>query len=145
MKNNFKGFTLVEALVAITILITGILSALTLVTRALYSTSIIQDRIIASFLAQEGIEFIRQKRDTNFIEKFQGDDRDWFYGLEEGTYVIDATNMALKKVEPGKSSNFKYNSENGYNYETGEPTNFNREITVEKINDDQIRVTILMH
>ena len=145
MKKNFKGFTLIEALVAITILITGILSALTLVTRVLYNTSIIQDRIVASFLAQEGIELIRQKRDSNFIKKLQGDVREWTSGLEEGTYIIDVVNMDLNKVEPGNSSNLKFDNYRGYNYETGDPTTFNREITIKKINENQIRVTILMH
>lgn len=74
--NTKRGFTLLETLVAIIILITGILGPLTLAARSISSASTTRNRIIALNLAEEGMEFIRNKRDTNFI---QGND--WLAGL----------------------------------------------------------------
>jgi len=146
LKGNSRGFTLVEALVAIAIMIVGILSALVLVTRVLYSTTIIQDRLTASFLAQEGMELVRQIRDTNFIKKLNREDVDWSNGLEAGNYIIDARDLQLTKVESDNIPNLLYDNGSGYyNYLSGDPTFFKREIIIEQINANQIRVKVLMN
>ncbi len=64
-----QGFTLIESLLAIGVLIVGILSAFILVIRSLSNIPLIQSRLIAANLAQEGVELIRQKRDTNNINR----------------------------------------------------------------------------
>jgi len=69
LKNQKQGFTLIESLLAIGVLIVGVLSAFILVVRSLSNIPLIQSRLIAANLAQEGIELIRQKRDTNYIQK----------------------------------------------------------------------------
>ncbi len=48
-KNKNKAFTLVEVLIAVSILTVGILSGFILVTKVLYSTAVIQERLTASF------------------------------------------------------------------------------------------------
>jgi len=65
---KMKGFSLIEVLIAISILLVGVLSAFALVSKSLASAPIIQDRLVASFLAQEKLEEIRRIRDTNFLE-----------------------------------------------------------------------------
>jgi Tfp pilus assembly protein PilV len=64
-KQKKQGFSLIESLLAIGVLIVGILSAFILVVRSLSNIPLIQSRLIAANLAQEGIELVRQKRDTN--------------------------------------------------------------------------------
>jgi len=61
------GFTLIETLVAIAILVAAITGPLTLASQSLFSAFVARDQMIASFLAQDAIEFIRYKRDTNFL------------------------------------------------------------------------------
>ncbi|NMB92488.1 MAG: hypothetical protein GYA31_02605, partial [Parcubacteria group bacterium] len=86
---KFKsGFTLVEALVALSILIVGIISGFILVTRALYDVAIIQDRLTASFLAQEGLEIVRQIRDTNYLNKLNGSNANWDKDLSNGDHLV---------------------------------------------------------
>ena len=81
-KYNFRAFTLIESLIAISILLVGILSAFTLVTKALATAPVIQDRLLASFLAQEDIENIRHTRDSNFLKILNTGSGNWLNGIQ---------------------------------------------------------------
>jgi len=61
------GFTLIESIVAITILVGAIFGPLTLISRGIYSTREVKDKLIAANLGQEGIEIIRAFRDSNIL------------------------------------------------------------------------------
>ncbi len=65
------GFTLVELLIAISILSLSILAAFTAVSNNLKGTNFSQDQVEAYYLADEGIEFIRNLRDENGIKNIQ--------------------------------------------------------------------------
>jgi len=148
-----KGFTLVEALVAISILIIGILSAFILVSRSLYTFPFIQDRLTASFLVQEGIELVRNIRDSNFIKKAKGENISWDSNLSPKCYTIEpvigssSNNIRLNDInetncECKNSTPLKFDdSRNFYNYQDGEETNFKRVIQIEKISENEIKVT----
>jgi Tfp pilus assembly protein PilV len=82
--NSKKAFSLIEALVAISILMVGILGAFILVVRTLASTPVVQARLVAANLSQEGIELVRKIRDTNFINA-----DDFRKGLENGSWQTD--------------------------------------------------------
>ena len=62
-----KGFTLLESLVAVAILTVGISTAALLVVQSIQVGGKIQKRIVAAHLAQEGIEVIRNIRDSNWL------------------------------------------------------------------------------
>jgi type II secretory pathway pseudopilin PulG len=152
MKKRQKAFTLIEVLVAITILIVGIISGFVLVTRALYNVAVIKDRLTASFLAQEGIELTRQIRDSNFLRILNEESADWRDGLGAGSYTIESKAGSGQSVslvfynEPMDIPNFFYDDDGlkTYNYSTGELTTFNREIKITTISDDEIRVESIM-
>jgi prepilin-type N-terminal cleavage/methylation domain-containing protein len=81
-----KGFTLVETLVAISILTLSILGTFTAVQKSLQSSTFVKDQITAFYLAQESIEYIRNIRDENGLWSLQqvslgNSGRDWLYGL----------------------------------------------------------------
>jgi len=149
-KKKQKAFTLVEVLIAVSILTIGILSGFILITKVLYNTAVIQDRLTASFLTQEGIELVRQVRDSNFLQIMNGESVEWKDGLADGSYTIESKAgseqpITLTSVDTGEGSNFRYNDDTKiYNYTTGEPTTFNREIKITTINDDEIRVESIM-
>ena len=63
-KNKNQGFTLVETLVAISIFTISILALLAVLTQGVTSTYYARQKIVASYLAQEGIEYMRNMRDT---------------------------------------------------------------------------------
>jgi prepilin-type N-terminal cleavage/methylation domain-containing protein len=58
-----KGFTLVETLIAISILMIAIASPINLAQKALSSAVLSRDQMTASFLAQDGLEAVKNLRD----------------------------------------------------------------------------------
>lgn len=79
MKQNqtTQGFTLIETMVAIAILLLSVAGPLTIASQSLFVSRIAKNEIVASYLAQEITEFIRNQRDTNAINN-----RDWMTGLD---------------------------------------------------------------
>ena len=81
--NHKKGFGLLEVLLAGLIIIM-MLSALVIVARAAIQNSIyLQQRSQATFLAQEGMEIVRQIRDTNYVD---GDNKTKWNTLTKNNY-----------------------------------------------------------
>ncbi len=62
-----KAFTIIETLVAITILMIAISGPLTSSFRALTASSAARDQMTANFLAQEAIELVRNVKDKNVL------------------------------------------------------------------------------
>ena len=107
-----RGFTLVETLVAITIIALAIVGPLYAVQQALNASRIARDVLIASSLAQEGVEFVRAVRDGNYITNFAAPGtRNWlsgFDGTAAGTAsyancitadcVIDSTQTTISRT-----------------------------------------------
>lgn len=66
--NNKDGFSLVETLVAITILLIVITGPLSIGTTTARSTSFSSEQVVAFFLAQEGIELAQKARDDILLD-----------------------------------------------------------------------------
>jgi len=62
-----SGFSLIETLVAITILLLAIAGPLTIAHRALFDSRVAKNQITARFLAQDAMEYIKNIRDKNNI------------------------------------------------------------------------------
>jgi type II secretory pathway pseudopilin PulG len=72
-KNNMKkAFTLIEALVAISILMIAIASPMTLAQKGLSTATQSKDQMIAAFLAQDAIEAVKNIRDQIAISQTTG-------------------------------------------------------------------------
>jgi Tfp pilus assembly protein PilV len=74
-----SGFTLIETIVALGILMTGALGPLLLVKENLSASRDAKDRLIASFLAQEGIEMVR-----SVVSNSLADDEAWLINIAAG-------------------------------------------------------------
>jgi prepilin-type N-terminal cleavage/methylation domain-containing protein len=61
------GFTLVETLVAVAILATSIVGPFVAIQTALKASYSARDQLVATMLAQEGIEYVRGVRDSNYL------------------------------------------------------------------------------
>lgn len=75
-----RGFTLVETLVAITILMIAVAVPFYSIQQAISVSNAARDELIASSLAQEGAEYIYFVRDNNY---FQGNS--WLTGMDDCT------------------------------------------------------------
>jgi len=69
-----KGETLVEVLVSVVVLTTVLTSAFMVLTRAVKANVDVKNRVIAINIAREGVEAVRNIRDTNWL-RFSGDRR----------------------------------------------------------------------
>ena len=61
------GFTLIETVVALALLVGALAGPVTLATRSIFHTRFSKNKLIATHLAAESIEIVRQKRDSNII------------------------------------------------------------------------------
>ncbi|MEI6420189.1 MAG: type II secretion system protein [bacterium] len=64
-KKMSGGFTLVESLIAISILMIAIVGPMTIVQNGMNSTMYDKEQFVAQFLAQEGLEYVRNIRDNS--------------------------------------------------------------------------------
>ena len=67
-----SGFTLVETLVAITILLMVISTPLAITSNSAKSSSFSSEQVTAFFLAQEGVELVGKARDDLLVSRFAG-------------------------------------------------------------------------
>jgi len=67
-----RGFTLIETLVAISLLTIAIVAPMSLTAQSLSSAYYARDQITAFYLAQEAIEALRSVRDGNILKVSQG-------------------------------------------------------------------------
>ena len=129
MKRGLKrSFTLIEALIAIFLVNVGVVGAFTLVSQIIAFTQITSSRLIALYLGQEGIEIVRNIRDSNFLKIHRGiAGINWDTGLTGCTAGCEADYN-----DPSLVSASRYLKINGgfFNYDSGQYTVFKRRIIV---------------
>lgn len=173
-KNNI-GFTLVETMVAVFILSLVIISLMSVVASSLFASRYARDEIIANYLLQEAVDYIRNDRDTTiflntsvetevswttFVDKYsacgvenQGCYIDIFKSLEDTT---SPDNIKQCSYNPGPEDTtcpkffFDSNSDSSfYNYGGGggSESNFIRKIvfTVNPINKNEVIVKVTVY
>ncbi len=151
-KSLHNGFTLIETLVAITILITIITAAFSAAQSGISLSTLSRDQIIAFYLAGEGVEQIRNMRDENGLKK-----QNWLTGFASTsndpcyfgkTCTIDAVNNQVLACSGdfGSCAILKEDSGTGFYGYTASWANtpFRREIQLEQINANEISVTVRM-
>ncbi|MCX7778909.1 MAG: hypothetical protein N2259_01530 [Patescibacteria group bacterium] len=97
-----KGFTLVETIVAATLIVTALLGIIAL---ASYSYSIggrSGEALLATSLAREGMEVMRAIRDSNWLAL-----NDWNYGLSAGSFIANADSTSLTQASFSGGSTIK--------------------------------------
>jgi len=146
-----KGFTLLEVIIAIFIVTVGIISTLLLITRTLAQTSISFSQLTAAYLTQEGIEIVRNIRDTNWIELTVDPNppNSWDEGLTGCSTGCEADYIVTSQLDPTLSSYagtfLKIDGNGFYNYTSDTPTKFKRKITINPDpGGDILKVTVLV-
>jgi hypothetical protein len=141
-RNNSTGLTLIETLVAISVLMIGLAGALTLAQQSLSSAAHAKDQIVAYYLAQEGMELVRNKRDQNFVNG-----GDWLSGLQpcldSSGCLIDSFDLDIFNCT-GVCSLLRHDQYTGmYGYNTGwAETTFRRTIKMSDVSQEEKLVTV---
>lgn len=84
---SLRGFTIIETLVAIAILLLSIIAPLTIAEKGLAGAEAARKEITAFYLAQEAIEYVRNVRDMNAISG-RGGGANWLQGLNNACWSI---------------------------------------------------------
>ena len=105
-----QGFSLVEVLVAISILLLVIVGPMTIISRSNNSTAFATEQIVAFFLAQEGLELVQKQRDDFLLEHFDdptGNPNPWsgFITYFNLCNVSSHPNGCALQIETGVSPN----------------------------------------
>ena len=167
-KNNklHRGFTLVEMLVAVSVFTMSILIMIITLAQGISDTSYARQKIIATYLAQEGIEYLRNIRDTSMLYNASSAEAGWADFKDElltsscdqegGCYFnaggldFGESSQPILEILPFSACNgvngacpeFKYNSATKeYNYATGGNSGFWRKIKIVQITVDEIKVS----
>ncbi|MDB5266942.1 MAG: seg [Parcubacteria group bacterium] len=156
--STHKGFTLVETLVAISVLVLAITGAFTAAQNGINSSIFSKDQIIAFYLAAEGVEQIRNIRDEdtltsqNWLTGIAADPSDPCYFGKACT--VDTVNtgvnngLAVCPSGPGTCPALKEDPVTGfYGYTSSWPdTTFRREITLTQIvQDHEVAITVTVY
>lgn len=136
-----KGFTLAETMVTVFVVSVGVLGAYYAIQRTTQVVVRAHNQLIASYLSQEGIEIIKNIRDTNFLEMHANPSdtsNHWDDGLADGAYEADytVTNQVDPLLMPYAGRSLKYDATLGYNYSSGEDTKFTRKLEIVSCGSD---------
>ncbi len=103
-----SGFTLLETMIAIAVLLIGVVGPISIIGDSLSKIYYAKDQIIAVNLAQEGIEVVRQVRDTNFLATAT-----WNEGFASGDCpgangcMVNIENSGISIIKCGGTCDFK--------------------------------------
>lgn len=138
-----RGFSLVEAIVAIAIMSLAIVAPITAAQRSLVSARYSRDEMTAYFLAEEALDYIHYIRDTNAVPDSNGKFSDWLSGLGNCDATKDATQSCgidptagggnnIIKCQPSDKCDLRFNSGTGiYGYQNSSvQTAFNRSVQI---------------
>lgn len=159
-----KGFTLTETLVAASIFTLAILALFSNISKGISDTNLVKSRIIGAYLAQEGIEYMRNLRDTYVLYDAGGASTGWTTfnsrltsascnGVN-GCYFDDQNVNYADTSQPlidmtlnacgGTCPILLYNASSGkYNYVSGgSNTVFRRKVTISQPNGNETIITV---
>lgn len=98
IKTNQKGISIIEVVVSFYLISIGLVGVLALVTQSMQVQYVDRNKLIASQLAQECQEILRNKRDSNWFAQ-----REFYYGIADQfeaskNYIVTIDNSDLIPV-----------------------------------------------
>ncbi len=155
LKKKGEGFTLIEVIVSILVVTVGVLAAYTVTQKIVSYTYQVSSRLTAAYLAKEGIEIVRNIRDTNWLqgENWNSD----LVGVGTEKWEADYTTRTFKgsggagedcsqipyyNCEAYDPNNYLRIDGGFYNYVVGPGSKFKREITITPTGADELMVSV---
>lgn len=136
-----RGFTLIEVILAVTVITTALVACISLISFSVSGIRLGKSKLLAVNLAQEGIEIVRNIRDSNWLgPNYKRAPSDWRDDLEENSYEVQYDDTSLFRTYSGSGNYLNIDSAGFYQYDTGNSTSFKRKITINHIDNNQIKV-----
>ncbi len=154
---RMRGFTLVETLVAISIFSVSIITGMVVMGQGISDINYAKQKIIANYLAQEGIEMVRNMRDSYMLHDTGSGDKDFDSFANEFSSCNENVGCSFDTTKNNIENNdfiFRcsgnnqtkcdvYISNGNYNNnKTGSPTGFRRIIWADTSNKNNGDVKI---
>ena len=142
-----RGFTLLEVIIAISILTVAIGGIYALIQQTLRAASLANSKLIAAHLSQEGVEIVRNFRDNNWLNQRFSTSTSWRAGLGAGDYEVDYDDTVPTSFV-GEGRYLYIGGTNGFYTYLNSPgdiqTKFKRKITITDtgVGDDEIEVAV---
>lgn len=130
-----RGFSMVELIITVFILSFGIVSVYGAFTNIIIAGHNISSRLIAVYLAKEGMEIARNIRDGNFVnnEIWDKDIKDCEKGCQADYKTGTSKETSLNKLKRYDDNKFlSLNTDGFYSYDSGVVSKFKRKITITK-------------
>jgi len=133
-----RGFTLVELMIAIVLMTTGIMAIYALIPHGIETSITNTDKYLATQLAREGIEIVRNIRDTNWLEELDSPTAVWNEGLTSCAAGCEVDYITPSIQDPvlsayGAGRYLKVDGNGFYNYTAGSDTKFKRRIVITEV------------
>lgn len=131
MSNNplkKNSFTIIEVITAIFLLTIGVLGVYALIQATTAFLSLSSYKLVASYLTQEGLEIVRNIRDSNYLLQRINPNYSWKEGLTNCSTGCEADYDDLTLVP--YADRFLKIDGNFYNYDSGIDTPFKRKIII---------------
>lgn len=154
-KNKSRGFSLIETLVAISILMISIAGPMVLVGNGIRSSAFARDQVTAFYLAQDAVEAMRYIRDGNRIAKVRSSNPEsvpWDDLTEDFSCTTSSPcGVDSTKIYNGLSGGISTNNDTEnltidsfgmYGYSGGTSTNFRRWVTIEELNEKEVQIVV---
>lgn len=144
MLSKKSGFTFIETLVAVGILTIALASPLMLASSSIRLAGLAKDKFIASYLAAEAVEYVKNVRDGNALDS---EAESWLDNLGPclgpNSCEIDVTKAVTRSCGAG-CSKIKYDENSGlYQYDNGEETKFTRVAEIEElVQNQEAKITV---
>jgi Tfp pilus assembly protein PilV len=129
-----QGFSLLGVMITIFITSVGLLTILSLAVTSIKSSALSEARLIASGLAQEGVEVVRGFR------RAQIEWDDWYSSVSSGDYRVQYDSASLMSFS---ETPLKLDTTSGlYQYDTGNNSPFYRKVSLTKVSDNEVKVLV---
>ncbi len=150
-KKNKKGFTLIESLVAVTMLSIVISAIMSLAQSSIASNTYAQAQVTANYLAGEAIEYIRNTRDTEYLLA-PSDSSHWLDAINSSCFSangcdVDTVNKSFVICAPEGCPPLRFDStleEGFYQHASGSGSVFTRTVKIEQVATDEIAVRVII-
>ncbi len=148
-RHRQNGQVLIESIVSISLVTVGLLGILTLLSNSIAFNRGVTSRFVATYLAAEGVEVIKNIEDANHTtippsawNRYL--DTDGSYELQYDSVPGPGSSLKLLPTEFSSSPLLFDPSTGIYSYISGDPTGFTRTIKILNLSSDEIQVNSIV-